>query len=208
MEGKRGSECLLKPVSNIDFNPELVRQIQETPYLQYFIGLPKYTEEPPFDPSTMVWFRKRLPIDQLAAINEQIIAFNQRRLAANSDQAKGSEHPKADRPDAANPQGLPNRGTLTLDATCAPANVAYPQDINLLNQTRQHCEKLIDAFYKTGALMRRPRIYCQKAHKDYLACARTKRRSNKKRRRAIRKQLQYIRRDRKIIHQWSLKGPS
>ncbi|RDF98027.1 hypothetical protein DQM19_12810 [Lactiplantibacillus plantarum] len=24
MEGKRGSECLLKPVSNIDFNPTLV----------------------------------------------------------------------------------------------------------------------------------------------------------------------------------------
>ena len=24
MEGKRGSECLLKPVSNIDFNPELI----------------------------------------------------------------------------------------------------------------------------------------------------------------------------------------
>lgn len=185
---------------------ESVQQIQETPYLQYFIGLPKYTEEPPFDPSTMVWFRKRLPIDQLAAINEQIIAFNQRRLAANSDQAKGSEHPKADRPDAANPQGLPNQGALTLDATCAPANVAYPQDINLLNQTRQHCEKLIDAFYKTGALMRRPRIYCQKAHKDYLACAKTKRRSNKKRRRAIRKQLQYIRRDRKIIHQVIAQG--
>ncbi|WP_181387792.1 hypothetical protein [Liquorilactobacillus hordei] len=27
MEGKRGSECLLKPVSNIDFNPKLVDSI-------------------------------------------------------------------------------------------------------------------------------------------------------------------------------------
>ena len=27
---------------------------------------------------------------------------------------------------------IPNRGTLTLDATCAPANIRYPQDISLL----------------------------------------------------------------------------
>ena len=35
---------------------ELVEQITENPYLQYFIGLPGYQEEPPFDPSTLVLF--------------------------------------------------------------------------------------------------------------------------------------------------------
>lgn len=39
---------------------ELVEQITENPYLQYFIGLPSYQEEPPFDASTLVLFRKRL----------------------------------------------------------------------------------------------------------------------------------------------------
>lgn len=37
---------------------ELVEQITENPYLQYFTGLPGYQEEPPFDASTMVLFRK------------------------------------------------------------------------------------------------------------------------------------------------------
>jgi hypothetical protein len=39
---------------------ETVEQITENPYLQYFIGLERYQIEPPFDPSLMVHFRKRL----------------------------------------------------------------------------------------------------------------------------------------------------
>src|SRR5690606_1078825 len=30
----------------------------------------------------------------------------------------------------------PNQGTLLVDATCAPADVAYPTDLNLLNEAR------------------------------------------------------------------------
>lgn len=39
---------------------ELVDQLTENPYYQYFIGLPGYQEEPPIDASTLVLFRKRL----------------------------------------------------------------------------------------------------------------------------------------------------
>lgn len=39
---------------------ELVEQLTENPYYQYFIGLPGYQEEPPIDASTLVLFRKRL----------------------------------------------------------------------------------------------------------------------------------------------------
>lgn len=39
---------------------ELVEQITENPYLQYFIGLTGYQEEAPFDVSTLVLFRKRI----------------------------------------------------------------------------------------------------------------------------------------------------
>lgn len=39
---------------------ETVEQIQENPYLQYFIGLTEYQDQAPFDPSMMVHFRKRL----------------------------------------------------------------------------------------------------------------------------------------------------
>ena len=39
---------------------EVVEQIRETPYLQYFIGLEGYEDKEPFDSSMMVHFRKRL----------------------------------------------------------------------------------------------------------------------------------------------------
>lgn len=48
---------------------ELVEQITENPYLQYFIGLSGYQDEPPFDPSTMVLFRKRLDVDAIMIYN-------------------------------------------------------------------------------------------------------------------------------------------
>lgn len=48
---------------------ELVEQITENPYLQYFIGLPGYQDEPPFDPSTLVLFRKRLDVDAIMDAN-------------------------------------------------------------------------------------------------------------------------------------------
>ena len=53
---------------------ETVLQIQENPYLQFFIGLPGYQDEKPFDSSTMVYFRKRLTAEKLMAINETILA--------------------------------------------------------------------------------------------------------------------------------------
>jgi IS5 family transposase len=51
---------------------ETVEQITENPYLQYFIGLPKFQEKHPFDPSLMTHFRKRLGKDTINEINELI----------------------------------------------------------------------------------------------------------------------------------------
>ena len=56
---------------------ELVEQIRENPYYQYFIGLPGYQQEQPFTPSLLVAFRKRLTDDLLDEINEMIIEYNQ-----------------------------------------------------------------------------------------------------------------------------------
>ena len=50
---------------------ELVEQIQENPYYQYFIGLPGFQLEQPFAPSLLVEFRKRLTDEKLAEINER-----------------------------------------------------------------------------------------------------------------------------------------
>ena len=51
-----------------------MEQITENPYLQYFIGLPGYQEEPPFDASTLVLFRKRINAQMIAEANEYILS--------------------------------------------------------------------------------------------------------------------------------------
>ena len=84
-----------------------------------------------------------------------------------------------------------NSGTLIIDATCAPQNIKYPQDINLLNEAR---EKLIKKICKEQNWYV-PRMYCKNARKDYLALAKCKKRPAKKVRAAIRKQLNYVYRD-------------
>jgi hypothetical protein len=55
---------------------EVVQSIQENPYLQFFVALPDYQKEKPFDVSTMGYFCKRLDATTLVKINEKIIAFN------------------------------------------------------------------------------------------------------------------------------------
>ena len=39
---------------------EVVQQIKENPYMQYFLGFPKFIEEEPFASSQITHFRKRL----------------------------------------------------------------------------------------------------------------------------------------------------
>ena len=52
---------------------ELVEQITENPYLQYIIGLPHFQYDPPFDPSLMVAFRKRIDLDVSFFLNEEFL---------------------------------------------------------------------------------------------------------------------------------------
>ena len=52
---------------------ELVEQIKENPYLQFFIGLEAFQYSAPFDPSMMVYFRKRLPESVMNDCNQRIV---------------------------------------------------------------------------------------------------------------------------------------
>ena len=56
--------------------------LQENTYLQYFCGYPGYDDEKlPFDPSLMVYFRKRLTPEMLGEINEMIVRDAKERQA-------------------------------------------------------------------------------------------------------------------------------
>lgn len=163
---------------------ELVEQITENPYYQYFIGLHGYQPEAPYAPSLLVEFRKRLTDEILTEINEMILQYNHPK-----DPGAGNGGSTPD-----DPKGPGNHGTLILDATCAPQNIEYPQDINLLNETREHLEDIIDTIcYEYN--LEKPRTYRRNARKDYLALAKRRKRTGKAIRKAIRKQLQYVRRD-------------
>ena len=163
---------------------EVPLQIQETPCLQYFCGLPEYKDKLPFDPSLMVHFRKRLTPEILGQINELIIAKAERKQdkSGNND----------------NDENPPNCGTLIVDSTCAPQNIRYPQDISLLNEARENLEGMIDKVHNPADGVK-PRTYRQKARRDYLSVAKKKNKGAKLIRKAVGKQLRYIYRDLQIV---------
>jgi hypothetical protein len=97
----------------------------------------------------------------------------------------------------------PNQGKLIIDATSAPADISYPTDLGLLNGARVHTEKIIDILYKQikGKSNKKPRTYRNLARKDYLAVAKQRRPTRNQRRQALKKQLQYIKRNLAHIEQ-------
>lgn len=83
-----------------------------------------------------------------------------------------------------------------LDATCAPADIRYPTDLSLLNEAREKTEKIIDTLYQQElGLSKKPRTYRKRARKDYLKIAKKRKPHVKARRKAVGKQLGYLRRN-------------
>ena len=164
---------------------EIPLQIQENPYLQYFCGYKAFDDsKPPFDPSMMVYFRKRLTPEIIGEINEMIIAAEQAKQAKAEETAE--EANDSDDDDK-------NSGTMIVDATCAPSQITYPQDVSLLNQARECSEKIIDELHVKGE--QKPRTYRKKAHKDYTSYSRSRKPKAKQNRKAIGKQLGYLKRN-------------
>lgn len=178
---------------------ELVEQITENPYLQYFIGLPGYQEEAPFDASTLVLFRKRITAEMLMEANEYLLAHKEDgRNDDTPPSAGGSGMPDVPKEDG-------NKGTLTLDATCTPVKIRYPQDISLLNEAREKLEAIIYRFSRSYDLLL-PRRYRRRARKDYLTYAKSRKHSAEKIRKALRKQLGYIGRDIRYLDEFMSRG--
>ena len=178
---------------------ELVEQLRENPYYQYFIGMPGYEDKYPFVPSLLVEFRKRLSEEILIEVNEMIISgiMPEKDDSDNDNNSNNSDGGNSDNKETK----VENSGTLILDATCAPQNIEYPQDVNLLNECREKLEKLIDRIccdfnYYT------PRMYREKARKDYLSMAKCKKRPAKRIRKSVKQQLQYVRRDLRYVDEF------
>jgi hypothetical protein len=186
---------------------ETVAQIQENPYLQYFVGLAGYQMEAPFAPSLFVEIRKRMgqsvfEIFQGAIIDAVEEAKAKKKSPSQTRQSKSGQPPEDpdDNPPVSS-GGTPrekepeHRGKLILDATVAPQAIRYPTDLSLLNEAREFSERIIDELYPKTDWKKKPRTYREQARKAFLAIVKQRRPSGKVRRRGIKQQLQYLRRN-------------
>lgn len=176
---------------------ETVLQIQENMYMQYFIGYSSFSSNEPFDPSLFVEFRKRLGAEQINTINEKIMRLIQ--STTSNEPAPTTDTDKTPSTDA-NTSVITHKGQLITDATACPQDIAYPTDLNLLNDAREKTEELIDILYNKTLHHQKPRTYRETARKEYLKTAQKKHKTVKEIRKAVGKQLNYLHRDIEHIH--------
>jgi hypothetical protein len=189
---------------------ELVEHVAENPYLQYFLGLSEFTEQCPFGASTLVAFRVRFSVEDIVRINDAMLDRAAKEAARKDDVEGGGEDSVCGGDGDGEDNGCGGDGltaggvgahelTMSLDATVAPSDIAYPQDMRLLDEARRCLEGAIDdVCAETGA--RRPRMYRDVARREFLAWSKSKKRGAKKTRKAVRKQLAYIKRDLGYYH--------
>jgi len=182
---------------------ETVQQIKENPYLQCFLGYHSFIIKEPFNPSMMVHFRLRFPMGAVSRINNLIVEKRVREKGdAKNDDNTGSGNPPGPMAEE------PNSGQMICDATCAPQDIHFPTDIDLLNDAREKAEQIIDILHENrdDSMAKKARTYRKKARKDYLNVVRKKRKSRREIRKAIRKQIQYLRRDLAHIQELAKNG--
>jgi transposase, IS5 family len=176
---------------------ETVEQIRENPYLQYFLGFSEYSDAAPFDDSMMVHFRQRLNLEWVGRINEAVVPV----APAVPPPPGGNIAPAAPAPksgaDDDEPPASGNQGQLIMDASCPPADIRYPTDLSLLNEAREHSEAVINVLYNqvSSAVKKKPRTYRQQARREYLKVSKQHKVNCKTMRKAIGKQLNYVRRN-------------
>jgi transposase, IS5 family len=159
--------------------------------MQYFLGYASFSNQEPFDASLLTVFRKRLGMDLVNAINEQIVMLKARY---DSQQQAPKEQDQDDASDN-DDQSSSNKGKLIMDATACPQDIAYPTDLDLLSDARVKSEQLIDQLYDITIHKEKPRTYRQKARKKYLEVAQNRNKSRKIIRKAVGEQLRFLKRN-------------
>ena len=202
-----------------------VKNIQENPYLQFFLGVSKYTSVPLFDPSMMTHFRKRLDLDAMKEITDQIIEFEKKTSA-------DAEHPVSDNDvdsayDMKAESDTDYRKSMDMVAEVISAGILRGaitrREAMFLGSIPNSGELIIDATCcpvnirypqdysllneardKIDAIISRickathqkkPRTYCRVARQKYLELAKKKKRTKKEIRKVVRFMLSCVRRN-------------
>jgi hypothetical protein len=162
---------------------ETVLQIQENPYLQYFVGLPGYQQVVPFAPSLLVEIRKRMGEAVFEGFHRAIIEAHEGKSRSSLNRKHRltrpcvlSLTPTQSRkspvipPEATVEQTEPvakHRGQLILDATVAEQAIRFPTDLSLLNEAREFSERIIDTLCAHLKVDNKPRTYRRNARAAY-----------------------------------------
>jgi len=184
---------------NLD-DREIIDQISENIYMQYFLGYPSFDPTMPFDASLFVEFRKRLGIVSVNTINEKIVELKTRMGSLKKTDTKEDNNQIDDNTKPDESQVSENKGRLIVDATACPQDIAYPTDLDLLTGTRVKLEDLIDKYYNVTLHENKPRKYRKITRKFYLKTAQKRKNSGKALRKVIRKQLNFVKRDLKLLN--------
>lgn len=184
---------------------ETVLQIQENMYLQWFCGYSSFSSEQPFAPSLFVEIRRRMGAEVFgqfeAALQARLESIKDSKRRRDSDDGHDDDDPpavsrdEATAPAAEGAEEPEPQGKLILDATVAEQAIRYPTDLGLLNEAREVSERLIDRLYPLSGLQKKPRTYRKKARQAFLAVIKKRKPRQNVRHRAIKQQLQYLRRN-------------
>lgn len=213
----------IKHLNNWD-DRETILQIQENMYLQYFVGYSSFTTDTAFDPSLFVEIRKRIGDKELNNINEELVKLHLsatkppvlevREVSKPSENDKNEDNKGIKSSDSetttakdialkeeTKPEVTLHHGRMITDATACPQDIAFPTDVNLLNDAREKSEYLIDILYKLDIHeKKKPRTYRETAREAYLKVAKNRNNSRKAIRKAIGMQLNFLKRNLKCLH--------
>ena len=217
---------------------EVIEQIKENIYLQYFVGFKGFQKDGAFDASLFVELRKRMGSDEFDEMSRKIIdkseeversqkakrrfgnpsrLSREKKAEAKTDkgnhtdgdgevkvkdegQKKQSDEASQQENKAEIKETPANKGKLKIDATVSDQMIVYPTDVGLLNRAREESERIIDFLYKESGIKDKPRTYRREARKAYLSISKKKNKTKNEIRKAVGKQLRYLRRDIKYIH--------
>lgn len=175
-----------------------IAMIQENPYMQFFLGFDHFRSEPIFDPSLFVTIRKRLGADSFDKMNELIL---QKAKTIENNNSKSEDTQDLDDSqdsdsinESNNDSTRVNKGKVQFDATIADSVIKFPTDLNLLNDSREKSELIIDVLCKSLSL-KKPRTYRLIARKEWLNLSKKKRKSTKEIRKGIKSQLNFLKRN-------------
>lgn len=147
---------------------DILQLIIESPYLQYFIGLAKFTMSAPFETSSLSRVRERLGDKTFQEFEETLITA----LVA---------------------QKIIKPKSLQVDATVFESDITYPTDCGLLEKARQFCVTQIRTL--SQVVKKKVRTYCRVAKKEYLNFTKKKHKTKQQIRRMQKSLLQYVRRN-------------